>query len=404
MAQGTKAVKEKQPSNAMAKAGSVFLMLAGMWALANIIGVNVEQMAGYGQTYAQKLIYGSNAAAVDIVGVFALTALGAWLAKNGKPWKSAGTYIVVGLAAIFSLQMYYGFTASTRWKPAEEASRRYTAEVEAQKKVGEITEQRRAEHVEYLREEANKASRAASDRNKSRAARTAARDQRQAAYDAQGQVAFGEVTVKAEPIREITDPMAESLAADIGWLPESVQKLQGIYFAIVMMLIHIVAVSGSIAIWPAREALAVALPVPAPVLTDAGNDNEVKAVLGGELSPPNDDGVNAALRRMREGKRLRQGPEYLAETMQFFAEGTAPSAGARIQTSHMHAEYVRWAHANDLIPMDLTPFSSCVADLVRQKMFGLRKSASRGKTYIHGRCVIDQAQGDGLPLLAAAAA
>lgn len=397
----------------MVKTGSVLLMLGGLWALGNIIGVNVEQMAGYGQTYWQQLIYGSNAAAVDIVGVFALTALAAWLCKEGKWVKGAGTYIVVALAAAFSLQMYYGFSAATRWKPAEEASRRYTAEVNAGEQAKLLSQQRQDEHLAYLREEASKAETKAANRRLSRTERAAARDQRQAAYDAQGQVAFGEVTVKAAPIKEITDPAAESIANDLGWQSDTVQKLQGIYVAIVMMLIHIVAVSGSIAMWPRLPPQAV---LAEPAIEPAGTEQppgQPKLQLfagGGEPEPDNDDvpmdigdGVEEAVTRLREkgGGGSLASAAARAEAACFFTEATV-SAPDRVPVRDMYNAYVEWAHESGLVPMGIISFGSCVTAFAREGLFGIsRIKRNGGARYVSGRR-LTSATANATPLFAAA--
>jgi hypothetical protein len=202
--------------------------------------------------------------------------------------------------------------------------------------------------------------------------------------------------------------MAESLAADIGWAPESIQKLQGIYFAIVMMLIHIVAVSGSVAMWPVREAVAVALPVPAPTpaLDVANNDNTHSGV----MLFPDDDAPSPGGEdddRLRGSRKdlpaSRLGPAYVAEAMQFFAEATAPAPNSRLLVTDLHEAYVQWARENGNVPMDLTPFGSCVATLVREHLFGLGKSRSKGLNYVRGRRPIVTAPVEATPLFAEAA-
>lgn len=264
MADGTGATP-KWRDNIMRKTGSAILAIGGIAALGTVIAVNVEHMTGLGHTTAQKLVNASQALIVDVVGICFLTVLGAWLFKNGKYGKSLITYGAVGMAMIFSLQMYYSYSMVTRWAPAQEALLAHEAEVAARAKTQALQEKLIAQQFEYLRAEAAKYDRISRDRSLPRSQREAAREARQAAYDAQTQAAFT-AEVRPEPVRKITDPAAEALAADLNLTVSQSQKLAGIYLALTVMIVHIIAMSGAVTVWPSQ-------PSP-PKLLVAANDDE----------------------------------------------------------------------------------------------------------------------------------
>jgi hypothetical protein len=169
MAQGKSAISAPRwYDDGWAKAGAIVVVALGIVPLAIIVGVNYDAMTAYANNVTQQWVMGSSAFVIEAFGVFALGLVGAILWRKPRRIMAGFCYFVAILSACFSLQMFYSFTAATRIKPAIEAKWQNEAETAAKRKGEAKSAELLEGNVEFLRKQAEKATKAAADKDNSR--------------------------------------------------------------------------------------------------------------------------------------------------------------------------------------------------------------------------------------------
>jgi hypothetical protein len=240
------------------------LIAGGLGCHAIIMAINLYTGFHLGHDDLTKWAFGGGALAIDFLGMVVCSLIAGARRRRDKNAFVANCFIVT--AAALSMLMFYGFNASTRILPVQEAAQKHSNELTAITQSDAATARERDKGIAEANTLAATLAKRATDRKLTEEQRQAAKDM---AAEVQRQALaarFSKVEVTVAPVEETPDAMSKVLAARTGMSQTTILELLGVAVSAMLLALGSYLIRQGAFFWPKATARRAPVPTGRPQL------------------------------------------------------------------------------------------------------------------------------------------